>query len=45
MGASRDELWLDSMPNNQNFEQRWRSDFGMNEDTSLDIMRVVKPVL
>ena len=38
-------LWFDSMRNDQNFEQHWRSDFRMSQDTFRDIVRVVQPAL
>ena len=41
----REELWFDSMLNDQNFEQHWRSDFRMSQDTFRDIVRVVQPAL
>ena len=33
------------MRNDQNFEQHWRSDFRMSQDTFRDIVRVVQPAL
>ena len=45
MGLLREELWFDSMLNDQNFEQHWRSDFLMSQDTFRDIVRVVQPAL
>ena len=33
------------MLNDQNFEQHWRSDFRMSQDTFQDIVRVVQPAL
>ena len=41
----REELWFDSTLNDQNFEQHWRSDFRMSQDTLRDIVRVVQPAL
>ena len=41
----REELWFDSTLNDQNFEQHWRSDFRMSQDTFRDIVRVVQPAL
>ena len=41
----REELWFDSMLNDQNFEQHWRSDFRMSQDTFRDIVRAVQPAL
>ena len=41
----REELWFDSTLNVQNFEQHWRSDFRMSQDTLRDIVRVVQPAL
>ena len=41
----REELWFDSMLNNQNFKQHWTSDFHMSQDTFWDILRVVQPSL
>ena len=41
----REELWFDSTLNDQNFEQYWRSDFRMSQDTLRDIVRVVQSVL
>ena len=33
------------MLNDQNFEQHWKSDFRMSQDTFRDIVRVVQPAL
>ena len=41
----REELWFDSTLNDQNFEQHWRSDFRMSQDTFRDIVRVVQAAL
>ena len=38
----REGLWFDSMLNDKNFEQHWRSDFRMSLDTFRDIVRVVQ---
>ena len=41
----REELWFDSMLNDQNFEPHWRSDLRMSQDTFRDIVRVVQAAL
>ena len=41
----REGLWFDSMLNDENFEQHWRSDFRMSQDTFRDIVRVVQAAL
>ena len=41
----REGLWFDSMLNDENFEQHWRSDFRMSQDTFRDIVRVVQAKL
>ena len=41
----REKLWFDSILNNQNFKQHWRSDFRMSQDIFRDIVRVVQPAL
>ena len=41
----REELWFDSMLNDQKFEQHRRSDFRMSQDTFRDIVRVVQAAL
>ena len=41
----REEPWFNSMLNDQNFEQHWRGDFRMSQETFRDIVRVVQPSL
>ena len=41
----REELWFGSMLNDQNFEQHWRSDLRLSQDTFRDIVRVVQAAL
>ena len=41
----REKPWFDSMLNDQNIEQHWRSDSRMSQETFRDIVRVVQPSL
>ena len=43
--CQREELWFDSMLNDQNVDQHWRRDFDMSQDTFRNIVRVVQPEL
>ena len=40
-----EELWVDSMLNDQNLKQYWRCDFRMIQDTFPNIVRAVQPAL
>ena len=41
----REEIWFHSMLNDQNFQQYWRSDFRMSQDTFQDIVTVAQSAL